>query len=151
MARRKFKDNPAVRQVPEGSRQGEQNKTLFNKKYMIEKKLWPYYRYITYESERRSEPKLTKVASWWGWYRAPTSFSSMVIVMKVVGIDLIKLFSKAKNRPLFSPAIWLSPATFFVDFDIKKIMFRSKSLLRQISLYAPSRKLSKSGLRSKKG
>ena len=59
---------------------------------MIEKKLWPYYRYITYASERRSEPKPTKVASWWSWYRAPTSFLSMVIVMKAVGIDLIKLF-----------------------------------------------------------
>ena len=54
------------------------------------------YRYITYASERRSEPKSTKVASWWGWYRAPTSFSSMVIVMKVVGIDLIKLFPNFK-------------------------------------------------------
>ena len=43
--------------------------------------------------------------------------------MKVVGIDLIKLFRNfklKKNRPLFSPAIWRSPATFFVDFDIEK-------------------------------
>ena len=42
--------------------------------------------------------------------------------MKVVGIDLIKLFRnfKFENRPLFSPAIWRSPATFLVDFDIEK-------------------------------
>ena len=46
----------------------------------------------------------------------------MVIVMKVVGIDLIKNFSASlnlKNQPFFSPAIWRSPATFLVDFDIK--------------------------------
>ena len=43
--------------------------------------------------------------------------------MKVVGIDLIKLFRnfKFENRALFSPAIWRSPATFFVDFDMKNI------------------------------
>ena len=52
--------------------------------------------YITYESERRSEPKSAELASWWGWHRAPTSFLSMVIVIKVVGIDLTKLFRNFK-------------------------------------------------------
>ena len=43
----------------------------------------------------------------------------MLMVMIVVGIDL-KTFSATfnlKNQPLFSPAIWRSQATFFVDFD----------------------------------
>ena len=44
------------------------------------------------------------------------------VVMKVVGIDLIKISAtlNLKIRPVFSPAIWRSPATFFVDFDMEK-------------------------------
>ena len=89
---------------------------------MIEKKLWPYYRYITYASERRSEPKSTKVASWRGLYRAPTSFSSMVIVMKVVGIDLIKLFRNFKfEKSAVILTGYMAIAGYFLgNFDIKK-------------------------------
>ena len=47
----------------------------------------------------------------------------MVIVMKVVGIGLIKLFCNFKFEKsaviLTGSAIWRSPATFFVDFDMK--------------------------------
>ena len=48
----------------------------------------------------------------------------MVIVMKVVGIDLKKLFRnfKMENQPLFSPAVgYMAIAGYFlVDFDMKK-------------------------------
>ena len=74
--------------------------------------------------------------------------------MEVVGIDLIKLF---RNFKFEKSAVILTGHNgdrrllFLPTLTSKQIMFRSKSLLRRISLFAPGRKLSKSGLRSKKG
>ena len=104
-------------------------------------------------------PRGPIAAPWRGAHRPPYLFSAAVIVMKVVGIDKIKLFRNfifSKIDRYFYRLSASSPAIFF-DFDMSK---KSKIRVTKSALYAlcvmfvtsmdgPSGKLTIASLRSK--
>jgi hypothetical protein len=71
----------------------------------------------------KSAPRGPIAVSWRGTYRQPYLFLGVVIVMKVVGIDKIKIFRNfvfQKSIFIFTGYQHLRRLFFFSDFDMSK-------------------------------
>jgi hypothetical protein len=95
--------------------------------------LWLAWLYVQCQINHhtKSAPRGPIAAPWRGAHRLPNLFLAMVIVMKVVGIDKMKLFRKfifQKSTVIFTGyqhLRWL----FFSDFDMSKKSKITKSAL----------------------